>query len=153
MSIKPEGTFINSDLYSLTWKDELYNTLWQYLIDNNVIRLLTERGLKKDERGENSNCIYYELMFWEFFIDYLILMKDEATKNSTQTQAEFDAIIESYDIDCIKKKVRCDLDNVFPFNKLVIMTNLYTRAGIGNAGLDFMIFDSPTDTNSDFIIA
>jgi hypothetical protein len=138
MSIKSNGILVDSNLYSPTWQDTLYNQLWQCLIDNNVIKSLTDKGYKKDQYGECSNDAYTELFFWSSLIDYFILLKTEALKVNITTEEEVNTIIEGFNLDCFKEIARCRYNKVNIFNKLV------EELGIAYDGLDYMIFDPTT---------
>lgn len=144
MSIKSNGILIDSNYYITTWQDEMYNSLWQVLINNGITKSITDKGNKQDQYGEDSNCTYVELFFWSSLIDYFILLKAESLKTGIVTQLEVNDLVEGFNIDCFREIARCK------YNKVSIFNSLFDVTAIKYDGLDFMVFDPTVYTTTMF---
>ncbi len=145
-------------LYSTTWKDELYNKMYKSLYDKGILKILTDKGKAQDEDGSNSDCTYLQLFYLEQYINYLILLKDEATK-TTLTEDELVSLREdTYKLKVVRANFLCRFGNANNIDIIKAIINLGTIAGINNLvqdGLDYMIFDpirfgDELITNGDF---
>lgn len=148
MSIKTYPILVDSDLYLLTWKDSLYNNLYQALYDNGMMKDLTDEGLAKMEDGEDFLCDYAELLSYQLLVDYLILCKEELLKATTID--EYDDIIDNYKLKQIRKNFFCKYGNYRLFDSLLTIAGIQINGLIG-FGLDFMILEGE-DEDSSFII-
>jgi hypothetical protein len=142
MSIKTYPVIVNSNLYSPTWKDELYNELYQALYDEDFLKGLTDLGLAKMEDGEDFACDYSELLAYQNLVEYLILCKEELLYAATIE--EYQDIVEYYDLLQIRKNFFCKYGTYKIFDLLIRVVGIIIRGTVG-IGLDYMIFDPVTE--------
>jgi hypothetical protein len=147
MSVNTYPILIDSTLYTLTWKDELYNELYQALYDEDFLQDLSNEGLEKMEDGEDFLCDYAELLAYQNLIEYLILCKEELLKATTTD--EYDEIIEYYNLIQIRHNFFCKYHTYKIFDLLIRVAGIIIKGTVG-FGLDFMILEG--DSANAFII-
>jgi hypothetical protein len=144
MSLVTYPNISRTTLYSKTWKDELYNQMYKSLYDKGILKKLSDIGESQDEDGSNSDCTYLQLFYLEQYINYLILLKDEATK-TTLTQDQLVNLRDNiYKLPIIRANFLCRFGNSNNIDIIKAIVNLGNIAGINNLtqdGLDYMIFD------------
>lgn len=148
MSIKPYPIFINSTLYTKTWKDELYNQLNNYLYNIGKFRTLTDKSdtLAKIGRGDKATIIYEELFYYGILIDYLINAKETIYRSTFDDDNTVEDLLETYEFDKIRKNLLCR------FNTTRIFDALLRIANFDQEGIDEMIVVNTEITDEDFIV-
>ncbi len=159
MSIKTFPRTLDSTLYTLTWKDQLYNNLNDYLYSSGTIfnsinkfKSLTDKGYLASRIGKDSKCVYEELYFYKAFIKYLILAKDEIIKSG----ANITTVKASYLLATVRNNAICRYINS------EIIDNLINIAGVditslGGIGYDIIACDftsgNELQVNGDFSLS
>jgi hypothetical protein len=110
MSIILNDILIDSNLYSQTEWDEIYNTLMQSLFNDTVTNKsimteLTYEGQEEMERGDDFFCTFVELWLYQLLVEYMILMRKELDR--TTTADEYNDVIDKYKISEVRKGWIC----------------------------------------------
>ena len=149
MSLKVYPLIIDSNLYTKTWKDDLYNELNDYIYGVGVYKDLTDSAYitRKIGRREREHTKYEELFFYKILIDYIINLKEAVSKSGVDVEEE----LESFKLDKIRANVLCR------FNSTKLFDNLLMIANVVNQGIDYMqigclqdVAGSELQTNGDF---
>lgn len=134
MSIKPRGVLIDSNLYTKTEWDILYNGMVDYLFSSGAIKEIFDPLKQKEEFGEDNSYEYEQLFYLQQIIQYFILLKHEANQQVT-SQDTLETLLETYKISCIRETALCR------FSLEKYFDGLLSNTGIGFDGLDFMILE------------
>lgn len=134
MSIKPRGVLINSDLYTKTDRDIIYNSMVNYIFSTGVLQKLLEEIINKEEFGENSQYLYDKLDFIRTLVHYLMLMNIELLK--AENAEDKQKIKDSYKLACFRHIALCKYHIEEIFDGLV---NLSDNTQLD--GLDYMILE------------
>lgn len=147
MSIKPNDIIIDSNLYTKTWKDITYNSLMNVLFQKGILTTTLNKTWNKEERGICDIDGWYQIYYYQIFIDYLMLYLEDKDKPCL-TQDELDELITSYDFKCIRKTFVCKFKNP------EVLDAMLSAIGYASTdGFDFMIQEGlDGDCESDWII-
>ncbi len=147
MSIKQYPILIDSNLYTKTWKDMLYNELNNYIYRIGKYKNLTDSGytLRSIGRADKANSIHEELFYYKILIDYIINAK-ETIYRSTSSGETTDEILETYDFDTIRKNIFCRFNTTKIFDALIRIANFVEE------GIDEMIIVNTEETDADFLV-
>jgi hypothetical protein len=80
MSIKPDGVLINSDLYTQTDRDIIYNNMVNYLFSTEILQDTLDDIISREELGEDPTYLYDKLRFIRTLVHYFLLMQIEIQK-------------------------------------------------------------------------
>lgn len=147
MSIKPDNILINSSLYTRTWKDDIYNSLMNILYQKGILTTTVNKAWKKEERGICDIDTWYQVYYYQIFIDYLIAyLEDKGGQCLTSDQ--LNDLINSYNFKCIRSTFVCKFKNP------EILDAMLRAIGYDSTdGLDFMVEEGASgDCISDWII-
>ena len=132
MSILIDNQLIRPILYTPTYKDLLFNSLYDIMYGEGFLKEKIDKGFYQDERGRDSFCTWDELFYFETLVDYFILMKDTYYKIQCVTQEDIDKLKSDYKLDCLRKTILCKFNNTSLFDKMLLSLGL-TIDGLGNA--------------------
>lgn len=144
MTIKAYPILIDSNLYTKTWKDVMYNNMNDYLLSKVAgykIQSITNNGkvLTSIGKKKNSDSSYEELFYYKCLIDYFINANETLLKTGNVTDITIAKL--AYKFDCIRKTIYCK------FKATKIFDDLFAMSGISNSllnGLDYMVLDPST---------
>lgn len=147
MSLKLDNILIDSTLYTRTWKDDIYNALMSVLYQKGILTTTVNKAWKKEERGTCDINTWYQVYYYQIFIDYLITYLEDKGGQCLTTE-ELDELINSYNFKCIRNTFVCKFKNP------EILDSMLRAIGYDSTdGLDFMVEEGASgDCTPDWII-
>lgn len=115
---------INTSLPTLTWQDTLYDQMFSYLYNNNIIYNNSELIMNKAKAGLKSQVEVIQAAYLQVLIEYLILFKDSVVNSDCQVTT-IQNLMYQYNFPCIRNVMQCQ------FNMGKVFDALFNMLGYG----------------------
>jgi len=99
---------IDSTSYVATSSEVVRNAMWEYIYSSGLPDQLMKRAYYRDQVGKDSICYWSEMFFYYDLIEYMVLMFEDIKEHGYDCDTEeFDALVATYKLDCVKKTLLC----------------------------------------------